>query len=64
MTLVHWRHNRLYNPTQLEEPNIDQYDETINLNEHIDVYVTQMIHYTTKDLVLCYMFPTSLKGGG
>ncbi|XP_068472805.1 uncharacterized protein [Phaseolus vulgaris] len=34
-----------------------------DLDEHIDVYTTHMSLYTTDDVVMCRVFPTSLKGG-
>jgi len=37
------------------------YNETIDLDKHIDVYTTQ-VSYTTKDVIPCSVFPTSLKG--
>ncbi|XP_020209154.1 uncharacterized protein LOC109794101 [Cajanus cajan] len=41
---------------------IDLYDGTMHLDEHIDLYVTQVNLYTNDDAVLCRVFLTSLKG--
>lgn len=44
---------------------LDKYDGTTNnLDEHINMYVTQVSLYTTDDIVLCWVFPNSLKGKG
>ena len=43
--------------------NKDRYDGTIDPNEHMDAYTTHMSLYTSDDVVLCQVFPTSLKGG-
>lgn len=42
---------------------IDQYNDTIDFDEHLDVYLTQVSLYTTDDGVMSLVFPTSLKGG-
>ncbi|XP_020216782.1 uncharacterized protein LOC109800408 [Cajanus cajan] len=42
--------------------NIDRYDDTTDLDEHIDLYVTQVNLYTNEDAIMCRVFPTSLKG--
>ncbi|XP_020203216.1 uncharacterized protein LOC109788800 [Cajanus cajan] len=41
---------------------IDCYDDTTDLDEHVDLYVTQVNLYTNDDVVLCRVFLTSLKG--
>ena len=43
--------------------NKDRYDGLTDPDEHMDVYTTHMSMYTTDDVVLCWVFPTSLKGG-
>jgi len=43
--------------------NIDRYNRMTDLNEHMDVYTTQMSLYTSDNVVLCRVFHTSLKGG-
>jgi len=40
----------------------DKYDGTTDPDEHVDAYLTQVSLYTTKDTLLCRVFPTSLKG--
>jgi len=40
----------------------DEYNDTTNPDEHIDVYKMQMDLYTSNKLVWCWVFPTSLKG--
>ncbi|XP_020226973.1 uncharacterized protein LOC109808389 [Cajanus cajan] len=42
--------------------NIDCYDGTTDLDEHVDLYVTQVNLYTNNDAILCRVFLTSLKG--
>jgi len=42
--------------------NLDRCDATTDLDEHIDIHVTQMSLYTIKDAIFCQVFPTSLKG--
>ena len=44
--------------------NIDWYDKSMDLDEQVDVYTTQMSLYISNNSVLCRVFPTSLKGGG
>nr|KYP44995.1 hypothetical protein KK1_033456 [Cajanus cajan] len=41
---------------------IDRYDGTTDLDEHIDLYLTQVNLYTNENVILCRVFPTSLKG--
>lgn len=41
---------------------LDKYDNTTDLNEYIDTYVAQVGLCTLDDVVLCKVFPTSLKG--
>lgn len=42
--------------------NLKRYDGTTNPNKHLDTYLTQANLYTNDDVVLCRVFPTSLKG--
>jgi len=49
-------------PTTWKGLNMDQYDRTIDPDEHIDVFTTQMSLYTTNDVIMCQVFTTSLKG--
>jgi len=42
---------------------IDEYNGTTDLNEYVNVYTTQMSLYTSDNVVLCQVFPTSLNGG-
>ncbi|XP_020216798.1 uncharacterized protein LOC109800425 [Cajanus cajan] len=41
---------------------IDRYDGTTDPDEYIDMYTTQVNLYTNEDVILCRVFPTSLKG--
>lgn len=41
---------------------IKKYDDTADPDEHLDVYITQVSLYTTNDAILCWVFPTSVKG--
>ena len=42
--------------------NRDLYDGTTDPDEHMNAYITYMSMYTSDDVVLCRVFPTSLKG--
>ena len=42
--------------------NRDRYDGTTDPDEHMDVYTTHMSLDTANDVVMCRVFPTSLKG--
>jgi len=41
---------------------MDKYDGTMNPEEHISIYTTQISLYTWNDAILCRVFPTTLKG--
>lgn len=41
---------------------MDKYNGTMDLEKHLDVYVNQVSLYTSDDYVLCWIFPTLLKG--
>ena len=41
---------------------IDKYDGRTNPDEHIAVYTTHISLYTWNDVVMCRVFPTTLKG--
>jgi len=41
--------------------NLKRYDGTVDPNEHLDVFLTQANLYTKDDVILCRVFPTSLK---
>lgn len=41
---------------------MDKYDGTIDPNEHLNVYLTQVNLHTSNGFVLCWIFLTSLKG--
>ena len=45
-----------------KNPTLDKYDGTIDPDEHVDAYITQVSLYTIEDALLCRVFPTSLKG--
>nr|KYP36050.1 hypothetical protein KK1_042862 [Cajanus cajan] len=48
-------------PDNWKNLTLDQYDGTTDLDEHIDTFVTQVNLYTEEDIILCKVFPTSLK---
>jgi len=39
-----------------------KYDDLTELDEHVYIYVTQVNLYTSKDAILCWVFPNFLKG--
>jgi len=41
---------------------IDKYDGSTDPDEHIVVYTTHISLYTLNDVVMCRVFPTTLKG--
>lgn len=41
---------------------IEKYDGITDLDEHLDVYITQVSMYTMNDAILCRVFLTLLKG--
>ena len=41
---------------------LEQYDGTTNPDEHLDAFLTQENLYNNEDVILCHVFPTSLKG--
>ena len=43
--------------------NKDHFVSITDLDEHMDVYTTHMSLYNSDDVVLCRVFPTSLKAG-
>lgn len=42
--------------------NLERYNETTDLDEHLDAFLIQANLYTNDDAILCRVFPTSLKG--
>ena len=42
--------------------NLEWYDGTTDPDEHMDTFLTQMNLYTNDDVILCRVFPMSLKG--
>lgn len=42
--------------------NLERYDRTTNLEEHLDTFLTQANHYTNDDMILYRVFLTPLKG--
>jgi len=42
--------------------NLERYNGTTDPDEHLDAFLTQVNLYTNDDLILCHLFPTSLKG--
>jgi len=40
---------------------MDRNDKMIDPDEHIDVYTTHMSFYTSNNVVMCRVFPASLK---
>lgn len=49
-------------PNMWKISTLDKYDETTDLDEHMDAYVTKFSLYTSEDVLLCRVFPISLKG--
>jgi len=41
---------------------MDKYDGSTDLDEHIVIYTTQISLYTWNDVIICRVFPTTLKG--
>jgi len=41
---------------------LERYDKTTDSYEHLDAFVTEANLYTNDDVILCQVFPTSLKG--
>lgn len=41
--------------------NLECYDGTIDLDEHLDVFLTQANLYTNDNAILCRVFPMSLR---
>jgi len=44
-------------PSGWKTPTVDQYDGFTNPYEHVGIYVTQASLYTTKDVIMCKVFP-------
>ena len=42
--------------------NLEWYDGTTNLDEHLDAFLTQANLYTNDNAILCFVLPTSFKG--
>ena len=42
--------------------NLERYDGKTDSDEHLDAFLTQVNLYTNDDVILCCVFPTSLKG--
>ena len=42
--------------------NLEQYDGITDLDKHLDAFLTQVNLYTNGDVILCRVFPMSLKG--
>ena len=42
--------------------NLERYDETTDLDEHLDAFLTQAHLYTNDNAILCRVFPTFFKG--
>jgi len=42
--------------------NLERYDGTIDPDKHLDAFQTQANLYTNNDVILCCVFPSSLKG--
>ena len=50
-------------PDKWKDFNRDRYDGTTDPNELMDANTTHMSIYTSNDVVICRVFPTSMKGG-
>jgi len=48
-------------PGTWNNPTLNKYDETIDPNEHVNAYLTQVILHMAEDALWCRIFPTSLK---
>lgn len=63
-----WRHPFVESIMEVPLPSdwksliIDWYDDNIDLDEHVDIYVTQVNVYITDDSIMCRVFPTTLRG--
>ncbi|XP_068483271.1 uncharacterized protein [Phaseolus vulgaris] len=49
-------------PDNWKNLTIDKYDGSTDPDEHIAIYTTQISLYTWNDVVMCRVFPTTLKG--
>ncbi|XP_020205722.1 uncharacterized protein LOC109790886 [Cajanus cajan] len=49
-------------PDNWKSLTLEKYDGTVDPEEHVDAFVTQVGLYTDDDAVMCKVFPTSLKG--
>ena len=49
-------------PGTWNNPTLDKYDGTMNPNEHVTAYLTQVGLHTAEDALWCRIFLTSLKG--
>jgi len=49
-------------PDNWKNLTINKYDGSTNPDEHIAAYTTQISLYTWNDVVMCRVFPTTLKG--
>ena len=49
-------------PITWKSLNIKRYDDTSDPDEHLDTFTTQINLYSNEKIVLCKVFPTSLKG--
>ena len=49
-------------PDNRKNLTIDKYDGSTDPDEHIAIYTTQISLYTWNDVVMCRVFPTTLRG--
>jgi len=48
-------------PANWKGPALNRYDDSIVLDEHIDIYFTKINLHTSDDIIFCRLFHTSLK---
>jgi len=48
-------------PPNWKNPSLELYNGSIDPDEHLDMYVTQVGLYNSNDAIFCWVFPTSLK---
>jgi len=48
-------------PSYWKGSTLDRYDESIDPDDHIDIYITQIELYRSDDNIFCKVFPTSLE---